>query len=195
VGRGDWKPVHPADLRPFDPRRNDSPTSLIYDNVPRSSLPNDAAAIKKSLARELFEVRLEKDRWQMRNSLFIPRELPLTDSEGRFEWVVSFMWADEREIHFASPDFSRQAIHRVRWDEANKLAEIELRPDRKVRARVIERPEDHPEGEIETSVWATSVPGVSTYYAEAIAGTGALMDPPRMISPTLGGSPDGREFR
>ena len=45
-------------------------------------------------------------------------------------------------VHFASPDFSREAIVVVRYDDPDEAIKITLRPVRLVRAQVLEMPKD-----------------------------------------------------
>jgi RNA polymerase sigma factor (sigma-70 family) len=136
----------------------------------------------------------ENDGWFMANSLFSEKELPLTDPDGRFEFVVYFRVSPEHDIHFASHDFSQRAMQIVRRNEPNKPLKIVLRRVRKVRARVIETPEDHPDGELDATIWATNVPGDETSFNEGIAGMGALLETPRMLLPKDGRSPDGKRW-
>jgi RNA polymerase sigma factor (sigma-70 family) len=143
---------------------------------------------------------LPKDRatenggWYMENSRFSENELPLTDSDGRFEFVAYFQVSPEKEIHFASHDFSQRALQIVRRNEPNKPLEIVLRRVRKVRARVVETPEDHPDGELEVTLFATNVRGVDPSFVESIAGKGALLGSPRMLLPKDRRSSDGKRW-
>ena len=77
-----------------------------------------------------------------------------TDSEGMFFFEFELSTELGAVVHFASPDFSRQAIHSVRYDDPDTAVEITLRPVRLVRARLFETPRDLTDAELEWGVYA-----------------------------------------
>ncbi len=98
-----------------------------------------------------------------------------TDSQGNFfvEFGMSTLFEAE-EIHFASPDFLRQAIHVVRIDDPDLPVEIMLRPVRRVRARVIETPKDEPQDNLWWDIYSVDPADGKLYEIPAIGEKGAF---------------------
>ena len=84
-----------------------------------------------------------------------------TDADGQFHSEFTMYPKFRAEVvHFASPDFVRQAIAVVRYDDPDRPFEITVKPLRRVRARVVETPTDHPEQNLSWNVYAVDpVPG------------------------------------
>ncbi len=136
---GTWQPVHPDDIRGYDPSRN---LDLVLSS-------RQQAALEKLLPNGLLEIRMQKGRQRMMPlDLFEVKERSpgRTDSQGQFEVEVSFLLPRFRDhgIHLASADFLSEAVQIVQVDGPDRLVEITLRPTRPVRARLVETPKDHP---------------------------------------------------
>ena len=95
-----------------------------------------------------------------------------TDAEGNFLFEFELSTEDGVVVHFASPDFSRQAIHSVRFDDVDEPAEITLRPVRQVRARLFEKPWDVV-AELEWYVYAVDPAQGKLHEIRSIGGNGA----------------------
>ena len=134
---GKWQPIHPADIKRCEgpPFAGHSP----FDPVERT----DALTAALKQGRDVFEVRVAKDRWLMRS--LSPDIANRTDPQGNFSCKFGVSTESGEVIHFASPDFSKQAIHVFQHDDLDKPVDITLRSVRQVRARVIETPTDRPE--------------------------------------------------
>jgi RNA polymerase sigma-70 factor (ECF subfamily) len=125
---GNWHPVHPDDVRPF--------RGTVFG-------PGGRALTKKEMDAQYspYEVSVAKGSWWMAG---MPgkQNAVRTDAAGRFE--TDFEMIAQGKLHFASPDWTRQAIHVVRAGDPDRPLEIALKPTRLVRARVIETPRDDP---------------------------------------------------
>src|ERR1017187_7419501 len=98
-----------------------------------------------------------------------------TDSLGNF--FLEFTMFPEfgaKVVHFASPDFSREAIFAVRYDDPDEELSITLKPVRLVRARVLETPTDHPEESLKWDVFTIDPKAGNLDETQAIRGKGAL---------------------
>ena len=151
---GKWRPLHPADVRRFQPPV--VPAGL--PPLPLEALDVSAetmAAIEK--AKDVFQVRAAKGRLIMlpiRVSPPMPEmrsSANRTDSQGRFsiQAELSSPWRSS-SIRFASTDFSQRAIAVVHGDDPDGPIEITLRPVRQVRAHVIVKSKVEP---LENVAW------------------------------------------
>ena len=100
-----------------------------------------------------------------------------TDSQGRFTVEVHLSFhplfhLGEKQIHFASPDLSRQALRVVHADRADQPLDVTLLPTRLIRAGVIETPEDHPDVPLEWRVYSVDSDDGNAYYIPAISEVG-----------------------
>jgi RNA polymerase sigma factor (sigma-70 family) len=194
--RGTWQPVNPADIRKFDPTRKSVPSALPFLEAIDSNPRAKADTARDVAGPSPMELRVRKDAWKVTDFSLGSREFHRTDSHGRFERVVQFFpnFEPVNWIHFASRDFSQQAVHAVRGDEPDRAVEVVLRPVRSVRARVIEAPKDYLRADMEARIYATDVLEIGTSYIEAIACKGAFWGPPRLLDPTTGESLDGQRW-
>ncbi len=138
---GKWQPIHPADVKAIE--KPASPFDFV-----------DAPSSAANKRGDLFWVNAVKGHWEMlaldeRGSL-----ADRTDSQGAFLFEFRLDTEVGAVVHFASPDFSRQAIHSVRHDDPVTPVEITLRPLREVRARLFETPRDLTDAELEWGVYA-----------------------------------------
>ncbi|MFI5387336.1 MAG: sigma-70 family RNA polymerase sigma factor [Fimbriimonadales bacterium] len=164
--QGNWQPVHPADIQRHDPK---------LDVLPLDTLPYfDSTKEAIAQGQNVFDVRTAKGRWEMEPCSSILGPADRTDPQGHFrvDLTMSREYAG-RELHFASADFSRQAIHVVRLDDPDQPVEIALRPVRLVRARVIETPKDEPQQGLEWHVYSVDAADEQLYKIPAIGEKGA----------------------
>ncbi len=132
--RRSWQPVHPHNIRRYDPQRLTS-TDLRSDGSPVAQAPANVSP---------FEVRVAEGHWYMSPSS--GATVDRTDAEGRFAVDVEVPSGfSSQTLHVASRDFSRRAVRVVRAADANQPIEITLKPARLVHARVIETPIDRPD--------------------------------------------------
>jgi len=149
---GKWTPVHPDEVRRFQkPRAILTPDDMAKDPLAPGVPPVVVAAIEKGQA--VFEVAT-MGRWQMAPESLLPFPADRTDPQGHFSLECTIFVESGNELHFASPDFSRRAIHVVRFADPDKAVEITLLPVRPVRARVVATPRDVPNDTIEWNVYA-----------------------------------------
>ena len=85
-----------------------------------------------------------KKDWELTSAQTLGDPAERTDSAGKFILDFTLSARGERVIHFASPDFSQQAIHSARALDPDKPLEITLRPVRQVSAFVIEDHKNDP---------------------------------------------------
>ncbi len=134
---GKWLPIHPDDVRRWDPIRN-----------PRYVLSHrQAAATRKSYPNGLLEVRtFELHGYMLPLDPESSELAPRTDSLGRFAVPVTFSLprSPTQEIRFASEEFERQAVRIVRAEDPDRPIQVALRAVRSVRASVIETPNESP---------------------------------------------------
>ena len=79
-----------------------------------------------------------------------------SDADGHFKIEVELpSFIPGTAVHFASPDFTRRAVHAVRHGDPDQPVEITLRPVRLVRTRVFETPIDHPRALLDWSVFTS----------------------------------------
>jgi RNA polymerase sigma factor (sigma-70 family) len=131
---GNWRPLDPADVRRY--RKPVMPAGL--PPLPPEFLPlseQTIAAIENG--KEVFEVRTAERRLIM-DSFDSNRSSPhRTDAEGRFSFERHLLILGGTPIHFATADFSQEALAVVHGDDPDAPLEITLRPLREARGRVI----------------------------------------------------------
>ena len=129
-GRGQWKPVSPDDIRPWE--------AVVWGGdgqaVPQAEVAKTHSA---------YTVRKARGGWWMAGMPGVQRPAR-TDAQGRFETTFPTSGMGIDKLHFASADFTLQAIRVLKADDADKPIDITLSPTRLVRARVIEVPSDDP---------------------------------------------------
>ena len=127
--RGAWHPVHPDDIRPFESVIRDAGGTLPKEEVARIYSP--------------YTVRVGRGGWWM-EGLIDTRKAIRTDAQGRFSIKGPADSPGWGKVHFASGDWTLQALHRLELADFDRPIEVTLRPTRLVRARAIETPVDHP---------------------------------------------------
>src|SRR5262249_6992526 len=140
---GKWHPVHPDDIRPF--------AGTVYGADGR-------ALTKEQMAKQYspYEVRLVKGGWWMAG---MPgkQEAVRTDAAGNF--VTELELRGQAKLHFASPDYTQQAIHVIRAGDPDRPLDITLKPTRLVRVRVIETPNDDPKAYLNWEIYTLDAAG------------------------------------
>ncbi len=177
---GKWRPLHPADVRRFQPPVVPAglpPLPLEALNVSAETM----AAIEK--AKDVFQVRTAKGRLMMlpiRVSSPIGEERSSanrTDSQGRFsvQATLSSVWRS-RSILFASPDFSQQAVAVVHDHDPDGPIEITLRSLRQVRAHVVVKSKVEPLENIEWRLFTLDQTAGKLDWMRAIHADGEYWD-------------------
>ncbi len=96
-----------------------------------------------------------------------------TDAQGGFVVDSTIFTQFAHQIHVASADFSRPAVHVVQYDDPDKPLEITLLPVRLVRARVFDEAGGNREG-TEYSIYALDAASGSLDQIPAIADRAAM---------------------
>ena len=164
-----WRPVHPRDIS-----RVKLPAGYHDPTGPFAYKPSKDVKIALDEGKDVFQVRA-KGRWEMSSLGDGSHPANRTDSEGNF--FLEFTMRPEfgaETVHFASPDFSREAIFALRYDDPDDVLSITLKPVRLVRARVLETPTDHPEESLKWDVFAIDPKAGNLDETPAIRGKGAL---------------------
>ena len=121
-----WQPASPDDIRPFKPMSFGGDGKAVSDEELARSYSN-------------YTVRVARGGWWM--AAPIGKHDPArTDAEGRFS--IEITWPGDSKLHFASADYTLQAIRPLKDGELDRPIEVTLKPTRLVRARVIEVPKD-----------------------------------------------------
>jgi RNA polymerase sigma-70 factor (ECF subfamily) len=165
---GKWQPIRPGDIRRYEPSEGSSPW-------PRAlPLAYDAKAARDQ-GRDVFETRAAKGQLMMRAFLSnASGATNRTDASGQFACEFTmFPEYGAHVVHAATPDFSREGIAVVRYDDPDEPVDIVLEPVRRVRARVIETPKDHPEQGLQWNIYALSAAAGALEQIAAIGGIGA----------------------
>ncbi len=84
---------------------------------------------------------------------------PRTDAQGRFSTTFTLYGAPMVKLHFASSDFTLQAIRVIQAEDADKPIDVTLSPTRLVRVRVIEVPHDDPKAYLNWSAYTVDASG------------------------------------
>ncbi len=154
---GKWQPINPALIRRFDqPREMLVPKAargvpIDYDTLLAALAPDPfakpiievPAAVLAAIdwGQEVFEIAVH-GRWRMLSNEGGDDPADRTNSQGEFAVTCEVSTSELNEIHFTSPDFSKRAIHVVRFDNPDKPLAITLKPVRRVKTRVVEMPKD-----------------------------------------------------
>ncbi len=150
---GKWQPIHPAQVRRFEKPRDNTPMPRERnDLVAEDVAPTVMTAIERGAP--VFEVAVTGRCYMLPEDPARGWIADRTDSQGSFTCESTISRRNAKAIYIASPDFSRRAIHVVRFDDPDKPAEITLRPVRVVRARVIETPRDVPGSKLNWQVYS-----------------------------------------
>ena len=141
---GVWRPVSPDDIQPFQPQVFNSNGAVPLDEVLKTY--------------SLFNVRVEKGTWWMASLPGIQNPVR-TDDRGRFSTPLTISGLGEARLHFASADWTLQAIRTIKLNDPDLPLAVTLRPTRLVRARVIEVPNDDPKAYLNWSIYAVDAGG------------------------------------
>src|SRR5262249_6660107 len=144
-GRGEWRPVSPDDIRPFEP---------IVWGGDGHALPREEVAKNHSP----YTVRVAKVGWWMAAPPGVQNAVR-TDAAGRFATTFPLSAGAGIKLHFASSDYALQAIRELKPEELDRPLDVTLRPTRLVRARVIEVPDDDPKVYLNWSVYTVDSSG------------------------------------
>ncbi len=101
---------------------------------------------------------------------------------------------DGDAIHFASPNFSQQAVCVIRREDPDRPLDVVLRPVRKLRARLMEIPVDYPRSDFEYRIWASDVPGGEMHSGKSGVSGEVFWGHPRILEPSEGGAPDDHRW-
>ena len=143
-----WQPVSPDDIRPCKP--------IVFGGDGKAVSDEEVAKTYSN-----YTVRVARGGWWM--AAPIGKHDPArTDAEGRF--AIEITWPGDAKLHFASADYTLQAIRPLKDGELDKPIEVTLRPTRLVRARVIEVPNDDPKAYLNWSIY--TVDGAGKFVAE-----------------------------
>ena len=178
---GTWRPLHPRDVRRYD-RQRKLPFSLPSLETMK--------AIKSGL--EVFEVRTRTGRLEMAALEFL-RPAARTDSQGRFLVEASLDTARATEIHFASADFSQEAVKVVRAADAETPIEVTLTTVRPVRAQVTVTPGNQAKEDIQWRVFTVDKTAGELDFLPIISAKGAFWDMGYLSAPEVNG--DGAPSR
>ncbi|MHC5541515.1 redoxin domain-containing protein, partial [Singulisphaera rosea] len=126
---GAWRPISPDDIRPWEGIVLSGGGALSEEEAAKLNSP--------------YSIRVAKGSWWM-SSLPGNQNADRTDAEGRFTCVFPRFGSNRTKLHFASPDFTLQAIQVVPTSDPGKPLDIALQPTRLVQTRVIEAPRDDP---------------------------------------------------
>ncbi len=174
--KGNWQPIHPAKIRRHDPSRDIEPfdTPFYSDDT------------KKAMAKgqSVYEVRTAAGRWEMSALVALQNPADRTDTDGHFEVEVTILSSvpgagvhlPGTEVHFASPDFTLQAVHVVAAADPNQPVEITLKPTRLVRARLIETPVDNPSDYLDWCAYSVDATVGNLHYIDKIRKPGAFWE-------------------
>ncbi len=164
-----WQPVHPRDIsRVKLPAGYRDPTGPFETGLSKD------VKIALGEGKDVFQIRA-KGQWEMSALEYLSHPANRTDSLGNF--FLEFTMSPEygaKIVHFASPDFSREAIFAVKYDDPDEELSITLKPVRVVRARVLETPTDHPEESLKWHVFTIDPKVGNLDETPAIRGKGAL---------------------
>ena len=108
---GQWMPVNPAEVRRYVEGGSPSPVLSPFDLDPSPA----TAAIARGQA--VYMIRVKKSGWELSSLQHVGHRAERTDSAGRFLFDFTLSAESAKAIHFASPDFSQQAIHSASVDD------------------------------------------------------------------------------
>jgi RNA polymerase sigma-70 factor (ECF subfamily) len=144
-GRGQWKPVSLDDIRPWD--------AVVWGG-------DGQAVSKEEVARthSAYIVRKARGGWWMAGMPGVQHPAR-TDPQGRFSTTFPTYGAGMTKLHFASADFTLQAIRLIQAEDADKPIDVTLSPTRPVHARVIEVPRDDPKAYLNWAAYTVDASG------------------------------------
>jgi RNA polymerase sigma factor (sigma-70 family) len=119
-----------------------------------------------------LEVRVGKGRRKMDSGGLRDPALR-TNLEGKFETTIPIA-REAGQLHFASPDFSREAVRVVKADEPDPFIHVILRPTRLVRATLVETPQDRPDDSAAVLVYEIAREKKDAYFLPIIDEAGAF---------------------
>ena len=147
--RGEWHPVSPDDIN-LRPAANRSITVFGDGHaVPSEEVDKNRSA---------YIVRAAKGGWWM-DGLPGVQNAVRTDADGRFSATLSLDSLSQAKLHFASADYTLQAIHVVKAEAIDTPLEVSLKPTRLVSARVIEVPQDDPNAYLNWTAYTADATG------------------------------------
>jgi RNA polymerase sigma-70 factor (ECF subfamily) len=143
--RGQWKPVSPDDIRPFD--------AVVWSG-------DGQALSKEEVAKDHspYTIRKSKGGWWMAGMPGV-QDPARTDAQGQFRTTFPDNSARITKLHFASADFTLQAIRVIKPEDVDKPIDVTLSPTRLVQARVIEVPKDDPKAYMDWSIYTVDAAG------------------------------------
>ncbi len=144
-GRGPWHPVSPDDIRPWD---------AVVWNGDGQALSKEEVAKNHSA----YSVRVARGGWWMAGMPGVQHP-PRTDAQGHFSTTFQLYGAPTVKLHFASSDFTLQAIRTIKAEDADKPIDVTLSPTRLVRFRVIEVPRDDPKAYLNWTAYTVDASG------------------------------------
>ena len=144
-GKGQWKPVSPNDIRPWE--------AVVWGGDGQA-VPKEEVAKTHSA----YTVRTARGGWWMASMRGLKDPIR-TDPQGRFTATFPNDGAGIAKLHFASADFTLQAIRIVKAEDADKPIDVTLSRTRLVRARVIEVPSDDPKAYLNWSAYTVDASG------------------------------------
>jgi thiol-disulfide isomerase/thioredoxin len=144
-GRGQWKPVSPDDIRPWE--------AVVWGGDGQA-VPKEEVAKTHSA----YTVRTARGGWWMAGMPGIQHPAR-TDAQGRFAITFPTGGAGMVKLHFASADFTLQAIRVIKAEDADKPIDVTLGPTRLVHVRVIEVPSDDPKAYLNWSAYSVDASG------------------------------------
>ena len=105
-----------------------------------------------------YSVRAARGGWWMAALPGVQKAVR-TDAEGRFATTFPLSPGLGVKLHFASADYTLQAIRNLKPEDLDRPLEVTLEPTRLVRARVIEVPEDDPKAYLNWSAYTVDPAG------------------------------------
>ena len=120
-----------------------------------------------------YIVCTQKSGWKLWTRDAIDRRSDRTDTAGRFLFEIALSAESETVIHFASADFSRQAIYSFRGGDVDEPLDITLRSVRPARFGVIGDPRDDPVRWLDAEVYSVDSDHGRLAYLPAFGGNGA----------------------
>ena len=142
--QGVWRPVNPDDVRPFEPIQFSGGKTVAKEETAKVYSP--------------YSVRVGRGGWWMAGLPGV-QDAARTDDQGRFTAKFQANGSDRNKLHFASGDYSLQAIRTIKADELDRPIVVKLRPTRLVRARVVEVPKDDPKAHLSWTAYEVDEAG------------------------------------
>ena len=143
--REEWHPISPDDIRPWE--------AIVFGG-------DGQAVSKEEVAKthSAYTVRKARGGWWMAGMPGVQKPAR-TDAQGRFVTTFPLGGPGMAKLHFASADFTLQAIRVVKAEDADKPIDVILSPTRLVHARVIEVPSDDPKAYLNWTAYTVDAAG------------------------------------